>query len=83
MSLEILRSLAADCREHGGEDDVADAIDKVISNVSQLLTSIKAEREERDKGDTIAELEARLRTTFFMVELGYRVPANASKAGAQ
>ncbi len=65
--MNLLRALSADCRDHG-EADIAKGIDELVSDVTELCESIKAERAASDSGDSIAYLEARLRTTQALVK---------------
>lgn len=65
--LNILKALAADCRDHG-ETDIAGGIDALVADVTGLVEAIKAERAASDGGDSIAYLEARLRTTQMLVK---------------
>lgn len=60
--VNLLRALAADCRAHG-EHEVAHGIDALANDVAELCDAVKAERAANDSGDSIAYLEARLRTT--------------------
>lgn len=69
--LEILKALAADCRDHG-EADIADGIDALVGDVTELVESIRAERAAGDSGDSIAYLEARMRTTQSLVKFQAR-----------
>ncbi|WP_282267741.1 hypothetical protein [Stenotrophomonas sp. PS02298] len=75
--MKLLRSLAADCRDHG-EHDVARGIEGVANDVAELCEAIKAERAASDKGDSIAYLEARLRTTLVLTKFEQ---ANSHGAG--
>ncbi len=63
----LLLALADDCREQG-EADVARGILALADDVGELCEAIKAERAAHDSGDSIAYLEARLRTTRTLVK---------------
>lgn len=65
--MNLLRALADDCRDHG-EHDVAKGIDTLANDVAELVDAVKAERAANDSGDSIAYLEARLRTTQTLVK---------------
>ena len=74
MSLKLLKALEEDCREDGALD-VADGIAGIVSDIEELCAAIKAERDAVASGDTIATLEARLRTTQTLVRYA---PASAA-----
>lgn len=76
--LNILKALAADCRDHG-ETDIADGIDVLVADVTELVEAIYVERAASDRGDSIAHLEARLRTTQSLVK--FQVPASSAQDG--
>lgn len=65
--MNLLRSLAADCKDHG-EHDVAKGITALADDVAELCSAVKAERAAADSGDSIAYIEARLRTTQTLVK---------------
>ena len=67
QQMNLLKALAGDCREHG-ERDVADGIDALAADIAELCEAVKAERAANDSGDSIAYLEARLRTTQTLVK---------------
>ena len=67
QQMNLLKALAGDCRDHG-EGDVADGIDALAADIAELCEAVKAERVANDSGDTIAYLEARLRTTQTLVK---------------
>jgi len=67
QQMNLLKALAGDCRDHG-EGDVADGIDALAADIAELCEAVKAERAANDSGDSIAFLEARLRTTQAMVK---------------
>ena len=64
--LNVLRALAADCREQG-EADIASEIDTCVEAVEELCRNIRAEREAADSGDSIEHLHARLATTMTLM----------------
>lgn len=67
MSVKLLRALADDCRD-AGDMDIAEGIEGIISDIAELCSAIKAERAAQSSGDTLAYLEARLRTTSTLVK---------------
>ena len=67
QQMNLLKALSGDCREHG-ESDVADGIDALAADIAELCEAVKAERTANDSGDSIAYLEARLRTTQTLVK---------------
>ena len=65
--MNLLRALASDCLDQR-EHDMARGIDQLANDVDELCEAIKAERAANDSGDSIAYLEARLRTTQTLVK---------------
>lgn len=65
--MNLLRALASDCRDQG-EYEMARGIDHLANDVDELCEAIKAERAANSSGDSIAYLEARLRTTQTLVK---------------
>ena len=66
--LDVLRALAADCRDHG-DRDIAEGIEGIITGVEAMCEAVRTERKAADSGDTLAYIEARLATTLEMVLL--------------
>lgn len=64
--LNVLRALAADCREQG-DADIAAEIDTCVAAVEELCRNIRAERAAVDSGDSIEHLQARLATTMTLM----------------
>ena len=60
--LRVIRSLADDCRAER-DHQMADGFTLLANDVEELVAAVVAERQASDSGDTIAQLEARLRVT--------------------
>lgn len=67
QQMNLLKAIAGDCRAQG-DDDVADGLDALAADIAELCDAVKAERVANDSGDSIAYLEARLRTTQTLVK---------------
>ncbi|MGV8955720.1 MAG: hypothetical protein ACOH2M_31795 [Cypionkella sp.] len=65
--VNLLRAMAADCKEQG-DADIAKALNEIANDVTDLCHAVKAERKYSDSGDSIAYLEARIRTSQVMLQ---------------
>ena len=76
--LDVLRALAADCRDQG-ESDIAEGIEGIIVSVEAMCGAVREERKAAASGDTLAYAEARIATTLEMVLLvGAQKPEDVS-----